>query len=283
VRDTFPAENHSAESDGIDIITQAGIGPIRGGFSTRVRDSVFSGENPFVDVKAPERTQNFDGNVGGTIVPNKSSFSVFFGGRKQFDTPVATYTTPEGKQSALLGRRPNDGWNFNGMLDYGLWRQHILRVGYSQNYSTRSNLGIGGFDLQERAYANDSRNNSIRMQEAGPIGNNVFVNTRLQLRLSRTMSRSDLEAPTLRVLDSVTRGGAQVRGGRNQKDIELTSDVNYVRGIHTFRSGIALEGSHYRADDATNYLGTYIFSSRDDFEAGRPRNYTRRIGDPLIV
>ena len=40
VRDTFPAENHSAESDGIDIITQAGVGPIRGGFSTRVRDSV---------------------------------------------------------------------------------------------------------------------------------------------------------------------------------------------------------------------------------------------------
>src|SRR5687767_811910 len=65
VRDTFPAENHSAESDGIDIITQAGVGPIRGGFSTRVRDSVFSGDNPFVDVKAPERTQNFDVNQIG--------------------------------------------------------------------------------------------------------------------------------------------------------------------------------------------------------------------------
>ena len=82
VRDTFPAENHSAESDGIDIITQAGIGPIRGGFSTRVRDSVFSGDNPFVDVKAPERTQNFDANLGGAIKPNKSSFSMFFSGRK---------------------------------------------------------------------------------------------------------------------------------------------------------------------------------------------------------
>ena len=95
VRDTFPAENHSAENDGIDIITQAGIGPIRGGFSTRVRDSVFSGDNPFVDVKAPERTQNFDANLGGAIKPNKSSFSMFFSGRKAFDTPVATYVTLE--------------------------------------------------------------------------------------------------------------------------------------------------------------------------------------------
>ena len=93
VRDTFPAENHSADNDGIDIVTQAGVGPIRGGFSTRVRDSILGGSNPFVDLKAPERTQNFDVNLGGAIVPNKSSFSVFMGGRKQFDTPVATYTT----------------------------------------------------------------------------------------------------------------------------------------------------------------------------------------------
>src|SRR6185436_4915065 len=120
VRDTFPAENHSADSDGIDIITQAGIGPIRGGFSTRVRDSILGGDNPFVDVKAPERTQNFDVNLGGAIIPNKMSFSLFLGGRKQFDTPVATYTSLEGKQSQLLPRRPNDGWNANGMFDYAL-------------------------------------------------------------------------------------------------------------------------------------------------------------------
>jgi hypothetical protein len=284
VRDTFPAENHSADRDGIDIITQAGIGPIRGGFSTRVRDSVFSGNNPFVDVKAPERTQNFDANIGGAIVPEKSSFSLFMGGRKQFDTPVATYTTESGsKQSALLGRRPNDGWNLNGMLDYAVSKQHLLRAGYSQNYSSRSNLGVGGFDLAERAYSSETRGNQFRLQEAGPVGANTFLNTRMQLRLYRSASRSQLEAPTIRVLDASTSGGAQVKGGRTQKDLELTSDLNYVRGIHTIRTGIALEGRHYRSDDASNYLGTYIFSSREDFDLGRPRNYTRRIGDPLIT
>ena len=121
-------------------------------------------------MKAPERTQNFDGNLGGAIVPNKSSFSLFMGGRKQYDTPVATYTTAAGKQSALLGRRPNDGWNVNGMFDYALTKEQMLRVGYSQNESSRSNLGIGGFDLAERAYSNESSNNQLRMQETGPLG-----------------------------------------------------------------------------------------------------------------
>ena len=284
VRDTFPAENHSAENDGIDIITQAGVGPIRGGFSTRLRSSVFSGSNPFVDVKAPERTQNFEVNLGGTIRPNKSSFSLFAGARNQFDTPVATYTTANGiKQSTLLGRRPNDGWNVNGMLDYALTRQHMVRLGYSQNSSTSSNQGIGGFDLAERAYSTDTLGNQFRLQETGPLSRNTFLNTRLQLRRYENSSIPFLEAPTIRVLDGFTSGGAQVRGGRVQKDLELTSDLNYVTGIHTVRTGLQVEGRHYRSDSESNYLGTYIFSSREDFEAGRPRNYTRRIGDPLIT
>lgn len=283
VRDTFPAENHSADNDGIDIITQAGVGVIRGGLSSRVRDSVMGGRNPFIDVRAPERTQNFDGNLGGTIVPNKSSFSLFFGGRRQYDTPVATYTTDTGKQSALLGRRPNNGWNAQGMVDYALTKDQTLRMQYSHNESARSNLGIGGFDLAERAYSNESSNHQLRMQEAGPIGRRSYINTRLQLRWNRSASTSQLEAPTIRVLDGVTTGGAQVKGGSRQKDFELSSDLSYIRGIHTVRTGVQLEGRHYRADDASNYLGTFVFSSTADVLAGTPRNYTRRIGDPLIT
>ena len=120
------------------------------------------------------------------------------------------------------------------------------------------------------------------MQETGPIGKNAFLNTRLQLRLYRTDSRSQLEAPTIRVLDGFTSGGAQVTGGVNQKDVELSSDLNYVRGMHTMRTGVQLEGRHYRTDSASNYLGTYIFSSSEDFQNGKARNYTRRVGDPLI-
>ncbi|MDO8677718.1 MAG: hypothetical protein Q7R30_04035 [Acidobacteriota bacterium] len=33
-------------------------------------------------------------------MPEKLSFSAFFGGRRQYDTPVATFTTAAGKQSA---------------------------------------------------------------------------------------------------------------------------------------------------------------------------------------
>ena len=205
VRDTSPAENHSGESEGVEIVTQAGVGVIRGGFQSRLRDDVTNGENPFVDVKAPERQENFEGNLGGTIVPQKLSFSAFFGGRRQYDTPVATYTSLEGKQSTLLGRRPNNGWNAqDGRLggDPGpTMRFSAAKLVVAQQPRHR------GFDL-ERAYSNESSNHQVRMQRRRWA---VGVNTRLQLRQNRRVDTL-LEAPTIRVLDGVTR--AARRSGR---------------------------------------------------------------------
>ena len=161
IRDTFPAENHSAENDEIDIVTQAGVGALRGGLTSRVRDGALSGRNPFVDITAPERTSNFEGNLGGTIIPQKLSFSISGSGRRQFDTPIATYTTPLGKQSVLLGERPNNGWSMQGLVDYALTKDQALRLQYFHNDTARKNLGIGGFDLAERAYSNDSSGRSV--------------------------------------------------------------------------------------------------------------------------
>lgn len=283
VRDTFPAENHSAENDEVNIVTQAGVGSLRGGLTSRVRDGGLSGRNPFVDITAPERTTNFEGNLGGTIIPQKLSFALSGSSRRQFDTPIATYNTALGKQSVLLGERPNNGWSMQGLIDYALTKDQALRVQYFHNDNDRKNLGIGGFDLAERAYSNATQADQFRLQEAGPIGRRFYIDSRLQFRRSESASMSVLESPTIRVLDGVTRGGAQVSGGRRQRALDVISDLNYVRGIHTMRTGIELNARHDHTDDATNYLGTFIFTGNDAFAGSRPSNYTRRIGDPLIT
>ena len=63
----------------------------------------------------------------------------------------------------------------------------------------------------------------------------------------------------------------------------LASDVDYVRGIHSWRGGVQLYGDWYHANLNNNYLGTYTFSSLDAFEAGTPLLYTRSIGDPTLT
>jgi hypothetical protein len=87
VRDAFAAENHSAESDEIDIITQPGVGALRGSMSSRVRDGSMSARSPFTSTKGPERSQAYEGSLGGTLVKGKSSFSISVERRSSFDTP----------------------------------------------------------------------------------------------------------------------------------------------------------------------------------------------------
>ena len=65
-------------------------------------------------------------------------------------------------------RQPFDRVNINGLLDYALTRDQTLRFGYSQNNNTNENLGIGAYDLPERAFTSDNNGYTFRALEAGP-------------------------------------------------------------------------------------------------------------------
>jgi hypothetical protein len=284
VRDTFSAENHSAESDEIQIITQPGVGPLRGTGISRVRDGSMSGQSPFTSVKGPERTQNYQGSVGGTLVERKASFSLSGGVTRSYDTPIVNVALPNGGaySDILPLRRPADAWTTYDLLDYAITRDQALRVGYNQTNNFRDNLGVGGYDVAERAYSSRVHDHELRIQEAGPVGRRVFSATRLEINWTDTAAHASVEAPTIRVLDGFTRGGAQVRGGRRARAFEFGSDLDYIRGIHSIRLGMLVEGGHYRSDDETNYLGTYTFNSVAAFEAGQPALFVRRIGSPIV-
>ena len=60
-RDQFAAENHGAFSS-IDIVTQAGVGPLRSSLRTGFYDSSLDGQNPLVPQTGPGQNRNFGGS-----------------------------------------------------------------------------------------------------------------------------------------------------------------------------------------------------------------------------
>ena len=282
-RDQFAAENHSAGGLTIDIVTQPGLGPIRGSFSSRIQDGSLNGRNPFVPKKGPERQQQYGFSLSGTIVPERTSFSVSASGNNTFDTPILRAATVGGTRSELLLRRPRTGGNVSGSLDHALTKDQTLRLGVSHNRTQQRNLGIGDYNLAERAYETESNLYQMRAQHVGPVGRRFFINSRVQFISNRSESISQLEAPTIRVLDAFTSGGQQIDGGNGTKTLNVASDLDYVRGRHSLRVGLLTDGIWHQSDLASNYLGTYTFESLAAFEEGTPRGYTRRIGDPNIT
>ena len=129
-RDGFAAENHNAGAIFIDIITQPGIGALRGGGRFSLRDGSLSGRSPFTPTKGPERTQNYGFNFGGSIVPQRSSFSVSIDGMTSYDTPNLNAALTSGVRSeALTLRTPRDRMNLSVQFDDAITRDQTLRVG----------------------------------------------------------------------------------------------------------------------------------------------------------
>jgi hypothetical protein len=281
-RDMYAAENHMAGMVFIDIVTQPGLGPLRGSMDFLFRDDALNARNAFVGEKGPEQTQQYTVNMSGTLRKERTSFSLSATGASLYDSANVNALTPDGSRTALPVRRPADRINFNGRLDHALNFSHTLRANVQSNGSDQRNLGVGGFELGERSFSRTSEDTMLRLSENGPWAKTVFGENRLQIRHQTSNSVSDLETPAVRVLDTFTVGGAQQAGGRRATELEWATNVDFTKGRHSFRAGALVEGGVYRSDARTNYLGTFTFTSLTDYEAGRPATYTQRLGDPLV-
>jgi hypothetical protein len=282
-RDGFAAENHNAGAFFIDIVTQPGIGPLRGQVQYGMRPGTLTGNSPFTPVKGPEKMQAGIFVIGGTLAREKSSFSLVFQGNTSYTTPNLNVFRPTGEVSQALNlRTPRNNLNVQGLVDYAVTKDQTLRLSFYQLHNAADNLGVGAFDELERAYNTTDSTTNIRVQHTGPFKRRMFTNTRLSVTRTQNDQVSAIEAPTIQVLDAFTSGGAQMSGERHATSFTFASDLDYVRGRHSLRSGVLVNGGSWDSSLNSNYLGTYTFNSLGAYNAGQPSNFTRRLGDPAI-
>ena len=282
-RDGFAAENHNAGAFFIDVVTQPGLGPLRGQVQYGARPGTLTGNSPFTPVKGAENLQIAQMAIGGTLAHDRSSFSLNLQGVSSYLTPNLNVFTPAGQSARALNiKTPSNTFFLQGLIDYALTKDQTVRVAFNTNHNATDNLGVGAFDLPERAYAATNRFSNLRLQESGPLGRRFFINTRLGVSWSHNDQQSVLDISTIQVLDAFTSGGAQMAGERHSTAVVLASDLDYVRGRHSVRSGFQIDTSAWHSTLNSNYLGTYVFTSLAAFQAGTPSNFTRRIGDPNV-
>jgi len=282
-RDQFAPEVHFAGEIRIEILTQPGIGPVRGSFRSGFYDSAMDGENPLVNQTGPAQSWMYGIGLNGTLVNERASFNINFNGQDSYSTPVQYAATPAGTITGNLPlRAPVDNYFYSGGVDFAMTRDQVLRVNFNGSKFSRGNAGVGAYDLMDRAFSQDDRSYGLFIQQNGPIGRRFVLNTRLSITGTDSTAQSATEATTIIVNDAFTTGGAQRRGGTHSRNYWLESDLDYVRGIHSMRGGIQLQVARFDTDSDSNYLGTYVFESIDAFNAGRPRSYTRRLGDPQL-
>jgi hypothetical protein len=280
-RDSFAAENHGGGLVFVDIMTSPGAGPLRGTADFTFRDESLNARNAFSPERSPEQQQNYGFTLNGTIVKNRTSFSLTSNGTNSYDSQTIYAVTPAGTVADAV-RRPTDRANLSARVDHALTKAFSLKATYQRATVDIDNLGVGDFNLEARAYSRRTEEDLFRSSVSGPLGRKGFIETRFQAR-HQTLDSSPLtDVPAVTVLGAFTDGGAQIDGGRITTDFELATDIDYASGRHAARVGVLLEGGRYRSDEIQNAGGTFTFPGLDAYVAGRPSTFTKRTGDPLV-
>ena len=151
-RDQFAPEVHFAGEVRIEILTQPGVGPVRGNLRSGFYDSATDGENPLVNQTGPAQSWQYGIGLSGTLISQRASFNINFNGNDSYSTPVLYAATPFGQVARNTAvKSPADNYFFNGGVDYALTRDQVLRVNFQGSKFNRGNVGIGSYDLPERA------------------------------------------------------------------------------------------------------------------------------------
>jgi len=276
---SFSADNHAAGRVQVDIITRPGLTAWSGNANVGLRNDVLNARNAFARTETPEQFRRFTAGLRGPLVRNRTSLRVNVDGNRSFDSTTIVALRPEARIADQV-RRPFEQTNVTVGLEHGLTASQTLRLEYRRNEDARRNLGVGDFNLQERAFSRASTEHQVRASVQSAFGRNALNELRVQWNGQENAARSVSDAPTVVVIDAFSSGGAGVASDGSERTLEIADDFDFNVGRrHAMRVGLLFEAGSYRNLDARNAAGTFTFSSLDAFLAGRPNSFTQRLGD----
>ena len=280
-RNFYAADTHETGFVSVDIITKPGASAWRGSTDIALRDGRLNARNAFAPRPPDEEQQRYAFSIDGPLWKNHTSLSFATDGLDASDTKTVRAAVPGGTIADQI-RRPTERMNFSARIEHALSGTHALRGELQQGRTELRSLGVGDYELPERAFSRQVDQTVFRLSESGPIGRQLFNELRFQASWDDTSYVSASNRPTIQVLNAFTSGGAQIEGGRRAREFEIADNLDVATRRHAMRFGFLFEAGRYRGDERRNAAGTYIFSSLDAYVAGTPTTFTRRDGDPMV-
>lgn len=265
----------------VEVITRAGTGELHGNLSFNFRDGALNARQALADSKPPYQQRTFRANLGGPIIRNRLTGSLFVRRSDEAESDSIQALTPEGLISSAVVH-PTSRWEVNGRVQYKLAERHTLDFSAERQGRERNNQGVGETTLPERAFDVNTSRSYLRVRETAVLSSSTLNEARFQVEWNGSNTVPLTEAPAINVLDAFRSGGAQNRSREDQHEFEFGDTLTFTHGIGTFRSGVQGWYRSYNTLAQENFLGTYVFSSLAAYQNGLPTTFTRQQGDPAL-
>ena len=259
-------------------------GPTRwdGNASFQYQDSSFNARNPHSENKPPSRRSVFSTSYRGPLIKGKLGMTISISKQQsEAQNNSIRAITPFGPvNTAFVSPSTYDSATISHQ--WFLATGHTLSHSFSYNRSKNLNQGIGGFTLEERA--SDGKNHGWNFQVADNFTISPKMTNTFQFRTNRNNTRTTprTNAIAINVLDAFNGGGGQNLSETSNTTYNLN---NILRWTPTPKWNLQFAfNANYQSNYSSlqnNYLGTFTFSSLEDYLAERPLTFTQTSGNPV--
>lgn len=277
---SFDAEYHKLGVTIIEITTKP-TSSFFGFFNFDFNNAALNAREPFSAIRYPEQNKNYGILLWGPIRKNRTSFLVAAGKTDSYDTATVTAKLPGAKLIDSQKSLSNQSV-FNSKLTYNHSQFQTINLSYSYNKNLARNLGVGKFDLPERAFDLSSQENQVRYSQIGNVGERFYNEFRFQFENETSKTVSANENAAVIVPDVFNAGGVGNDNDVRRRSFSVTD--NFLWGIrnHALKIGGTFDYRKLTKLAAENQNGTFIFSGLADYLSNRPAIFTQQSGSRSV-
>jgi hypothetical protein len=264
----------------LEIETKEGTAEYHGDLNFGFRDAAFDARPAYALLKPPEQRRYFEGNATGPIRGSKHTTflmsAVFDTTDDQAVVNAATQTGP----LHLNVSTPQKHFFGEGRVFHNYGSGDQIWIGYSYEHESKVNQGVGGIALPEAGYEALNDEHEIHLAHTRVLSARFLNQLHILLGHQVEPTISNVSQPAVSVLGAFTAGGAQADAKRTETHLESNDTATLTSARHVLRFGFDVPDLSRRgADDWTNQLGSYTFSSLADYVASSPSTLLLQRGE----
>jgi len=288
----FAAEQESFGFGRVEIFTKPGSNAFHGQGFFNFNDESLNARHPFAPTRAAYQSRLYGGSLGGPLA-KKASFFFDFEQRRIDENAVISATVLDTMLNVVPFSQtvitPQKRTNFSIRLDFQPNPNHIVVARYNYLRFNFENSGLGSFSLPSQAFDRLGDEHLFQFTETAVLSPKMLNELRFQYVRGSTQQKGDQTLPTINVQDAFIGGGSQVGLNSVQTErYELSDSLTRASGQHTLKVGGRLRRVHIADANSSNFAGTFIFSSLEQYRqvllsvpTARPAQFTLAGGEPL--
>ncbi len=276
---SFTAEQSAQTRGRTEIITRGGAGRFNGDATFSFADHRMDARNAIAKFRPQYQQRNLTANLSGPVIRNRvtATFTVRRDTFEDGDTLQAI--TPSGLVNDAVVR-PNWTREYTTRATAQLSENNVLNVSYTWgNVRAVNQTSDPDFGLPEQFFTRTGTNSNFQIKETAVLS--TRLNNEVRFRVNETVQEREPVSfePHINVLGAFRAGGSIENVDYISRTYEFGNLLMYTGNRVALRMGYDGNLRRIVADAQSNFNGTFIFSSLDDFVAGRPVQYSINQGE----